>query len=154
MKKVLLVLVAVLAFGTLSAQKMWKNEVDEFTGSTVKITNYYNIATTSVGLIKASIARIDSFFYLKLKSTSDLGCAGARDNYVTIIFTDGTKITLDDDKSDIKCADSSSSMFSLDKDSPLFTKAVSKVRFRQSKYYTDGKTSGTYTLAQMLGVTK
>ena len=154
MKKVLLVLVAVLAFGTMSAQKMWKNEVDDFTGSTIKITNYYNIARTNVGLIEASVVRIDSFFYLKLKSTADLGCAGALGNYAIIIFTDGTKIKLNDDIADIECADSPSSMFSLDASSPIFTKAISKIRFKQSEFYTDGKTSGTYTLSQIIGVTK
>tara|TARA_R110000803_G_scaffold210020_2_gene280774 strand:- start:10 stop:471 length:462 start_codon:yes stop_codon:yes gene_type:complete len=153
MKKLGLVLIALLVFTTINAQKMWKNEVDDFTGKTIKVTNYYNVAKTNVGLIKASVQRVNNTFYLQLKSTSDIGCAGASDNYVMFIFTDGTKLKLKD-KADINCKDDSSSLFLLSENSPLFTKAISKIRLRHSEFYTDGETSGTYTLAQILGVTK
>jgi hypothetical protein len=40
MKKLGLVLIALLVFTTINAQKMWKNEVDDFTGKTIKVTNF------------------------------------------------------------------------------------------------------------------
>ena len=154
MKKPLLLLGAVALSFQLNAQKLWKNEVDDFTGDVKKFTNYYNVATTDVGTIKVSAIRLNDFYYIKMKSTSDLGCSGASDNYAIIKFTDGTTLKLDKDYSDIDCSDSSPSLFSLKVNSPLFTKDIEKIRFRQSKYYTDGNTSGTYTLAEVLKATK
>jgi len=154
MKKPLLFLGAVALSFQLNAQKLWKNEVDDFTGDVKKFTNYYTIATTSVGQIKASAVRIKDFYYLKLKSTSDLGCAGARDNYAIIKFTDGTTLKLDKDLSDIECADSSPSLFSISPNGDLANKKIEKIRFRQSNYYTDGNTSGTYSLSEIINVTK
>lgn len=154
MKKPLLFLGAVALSFQLNAQKLWKNEVDDFTGDVKKFTNYYTISTTSVGQIKASVVRIKDFYYLKLKSTSDLGCAGARDNYAIIKFTDGTTLNLDKDLSDIECADSSPSLFSISPNGDLANKKIEKIRFRQSKYYTDGNTSGTYSLSEIINATK
>ena len=153
-KLVLLLAVFALSFQS-NAQKLWKNEVDEFTGDVKKFTNYYTIATTSVGQIKASAWRINDYYYLKLKSTADLGCAGALGNYVIIKFTDGTVLKLEKDISDIECADSSPSLFVITSElGNLINKKVEKIRFRQSQYYTDGNTSGTYSLSQIIKATK
>jgi len=154
MKKPLLLLGAVALSFQLNAQKLWKNEVDEFTGDVKKFTKHYIIATTNVGQIKASAIRINDHYYLSLKSTSDIGCAGARDNYVIIKFTDGTTLKLDKDLADIECADSSPSLFSILPNGDLANKEIEKIRFRQSKYYTDGNTSGTYSLSKIINVTK
>jgi len=154
MKKVVLVLVAIAFSCQMNAQKLWKDEVDDFTGDVKKFTNYYNVATTNVGTLKVSAIRLNDFYYIKMKSTSDLGCSGASDNYAIIKFTDGTTLKLDKDYSDIDCSDSTPSLFSLNANSPLFTKEIEKIRFKQSKYYTDGVTSGTYSLAQILEATK
>ena len=155
MKKVVLVLGAIVLSCQMNAQKLWKDEVDEFTGDVKKFTNYYNVATTNIGsTIKVSAIRLNDFYYIKMKSTSDLGCAGASDNYAIVKFTDGTTLNLGKDYADIDCSDSASSLFSSKDNSPLFTKEIEKIRFRQSKYYTDGVTSGTYSLAQILKATK
>lgn len=154
MKKVVLVLVAIAFSCQMNAQKLWKDEVDDFTGDVKKFTNYYNVATTDVGTLKVSALRLNDFYYIKMKSTSDLGCAGARDNYIFFKFTDGTTLELRKDLSDIDCSESTPSLYSLKNSSPLFTKEIEKIRFRQSKYYTDGVTSGTYTLAQIIAATK
>jgi hypothetical protein len=154
MKKVLLVLAMVALTFSMNAQLLSQNEVDDFTGDVIKRTKFYNIATTNVGTVKAKAIRINNSYYLSVYSTADLGCAGARDNYLIFIFADGTKIKLDNDLYDIDCSDSATSLFRLEKNSPLFTKAIDKIRFRQSKYYTDGTTSGTYSLAQIIAVTK
>ena len=152
-KLVLLLAVFALSFQS-NAQKLWKNEVDEFTGDVKKFTNYYTIARTSVGQIKASVIRINDSYYLGLKSTYDLGCSGTRDNYVIIKFTDGTTLKLDKDLSDIDCSDSSPSLFSISNNDDLVNKQIDKIRFQQSEYYTDGKTSGTYSLSQIIKATK
>jgi len=154
MKKPLLFLGAIALSFQLNAQKLWKNEVDEFTGDVKKFTEYYTIAQTSFGQIKASGIRIKDYYYIRLKSTSDLGCAGARDNYAIIKFTDGTTLKLDKDLSDIDCADSSPSLFSISPNSDLANKEIEKIRFKQSKYYTDGTTSGKYSLSEIINVTK
>jgi len=154
MKKVVLVLVAIAFSCQMNAQKLWKDEVDDFTGDVKKFTNYYNVATTDVGTLKVSAIRLNDFYYIKMKSTSDLGCSGASDNYAIIKFTDGTTLKLNKDYSDIDCSDSTPSLFTLSANSPLFTKEIEKIRFKQSKYYTDGVTSGTYSLAQIIAATK
>ena len=154
MKKVVLVLVAIAFSCQMNAQKLWKDEVDDFTGDVKKFTNYYNVATTDVGTLKVSAIRLNDFYYIKMKSTSDLGCSGASDNYAIIKFTDVTTIKLNKDYSVIDCSDSTPSLFSLSANSPLFTKEIEKIRFKQSKYYTDGVTSGTYSLAQIIAATK
>jgi hypothetical protein len=154
MKKVVLVLAAIVLSCQMNAQKLWKDEVDDFTGDLKKFTNYYNVATTDVGTLKISALRLNDFYYIKMKSTTDIGCSGATDNYIFFKFTDGTTLELKKDLSDIDCSDSTPSLYSLKDSSPLFTKEIEKIRFRQSKYYTDGVTSGTYSLAQIIKATK
>jgi hypothetical protein len=154
MKKVVLVLAAIVLSCQMNAQKLWKDEVDDFTGDLKKFTNYYNVATTDVGKLKVSAIRLNSFYYIKMKSTTDLGCSGATDNYIFFKFTDGTTLELRKDLSDIDCSESTPSLYSLKDRGPLFTKEIEKIRFRQSKYYTDGVTSGTYSLAQIIKATK
>jgi hypothetical protein len=155
MKKVLLTLTAMIIV-TLSvdAQKLRKNEVDDFTGYVKKYTNYYNAAKTDVGLLKASVLRIDDFVALKINSTSDLGCSGASGNYIIFKFTDGTSYRMDADKADIDCADDATSMYIIKKDNPLNHKVLSKIRLRMSEYYTDGVVYGTYTIKQLLDAVK
>ena len=43
MKKVVLVLGAIVLSCQMNAQKLWKDEVDDFTGDIKKFTNYYNL---------------------------------------------------------------------------------------------------------------
>lgn len=154
MKNQLLLLGVVALSFQLNAQELWKNEVDEFTGDVKKFTKYYNLATTDVGKLKVSALRLNDTYYIKLKSTSDLGCAGARGNYAIIKFTDGTTLRLDKDLAEIDCADSSPSIFKILPNGDLANKEIEKIRFRQSKYYTDGKTYGTYSLSEIINVTK
>ena len=150
MKKVALVLGMVALTLGMNAQSLRVNETDEFTGDVKKFTKYYNIAKTNVGTLSASVLRINNHIFLKVSSSADLGCAGAHDNYITFLFSDGTKVTLDD-LADISCKDSSSSLFRLsDIDFCLLT----KIRFRQSKHYTDGSVYGTFTLQQQIDATK
>ena len=154
MKKILLLLVMLIFTFGLNAQDLSTNEVDSFTGNIKKFTKYYNIGKGNVGLIKASIARLDNTYFLKIKSTSDLGCSGANDNYVIFKFTDGTTLKLDDDISDIECANSSPSFYIIKAEGVLASKTIEMIRFRQSKYYTDATTYGTYSFVQLLDAVK
>ena len=150
MKKLVLVVGLIGMTLGMNAQSLRVNETDEFTGDVKKFTKYYNIAKTNLGTLSASVLRINNSTFLKVSSSTDLGCAGARDNYIIFLFSDGTKITLDD-LADVSCKDSSSSMFNIgDIDFSLLT----KIRFQQSKYYTDGSVYGTFTLQQQINATK
>jgi len=155
MKKVLSTTVLLLVLSlSANGQKLWKNEIDDFTGDIKKFTSYYNAAKTEVGLIKVSAVRVNNFIALKLRSTSDIGCSGANGNYVIFKFTDGTSYRMDDDRSDIDCSDDSVSMYVIKKDNPLNYKTVSKIRLRMSDYYTDGSVYGTYSIKQLLNAIK
>ncbi len=158
MKKVVLLLVTVLAFNLSNAQELSVNEVDEFSGKIVKITKYY-IAGTDYGEIKTSFVKIvnpeknTSYHYMKIYSTvKDFGCAGSNKNYLILLFDDGTKVKLDNDISDISCKDYSESTFVLEDDivDAIKNKTVKKIRFAQSKGYADYTVSGTYTLSQQI----
>ena len=155
MKKTLLSLslICAAAFG-LNAQDLSTNEVDDFTGDVKKFTKYYNIGKSDVGLIKASIARLGNTYFLKVKSTTDLGCSGAAGNYIIFKFTDGTILKLDDDVSDIECADGSPSFYIIKAEGVLASKTIQMIRFRQSQYYTDATTYGTYSFVQLLDAVK
>ena len=150
MKKVLLVLgMVALTFG-MNAQKLSIDRTDEFTGSVIKATKYYNLAKTSVGTLKAKVTRVDDSTFLRVYSTSDLGCSGARGNSIIFLNADGSKVELKDE-ADISCSDYASSMFVI---SNLDLSCWTKVRFEQSEYYTDGVAYGTYSLEQLIQATK
>ncbi len=148
MKKVLLVLaVALLSTVTMNAQKLDVNEVDQFTGKVKKLTSFYNLAKTEVGTIRGSIIRIDDSRFLSVTCTSDLGCVGARDNYIIFLYEDGSSVKLDNDFSDIDCSNEANSMYSI---SDLKTEGITHIRLRMSKYYTDGPVYGTYSLTDLM----
>tara|TARA_R110000737_G_scaffold346484_1_gene376339 strand:- start:546 stop:1001 length:456 start_codon:yes stop_codon:yes gene_type:complete len=151
MKKVLLVLSIVALTFSMSGQSLRINETDEFTGNKKKITKFYNIAKTNVGTIKASVLAINSFTFLSVNSTADLGCAGSHKNNIIFLFEDGTTIKLDKDLSDINCKDSAGSLFDI---TGLDFTGVAKVRFQQSEYYTQGPVYGSFSLQQQVNVTK
>tara|TARA_R110000787_G_scaffold92754_2_gene194872 strand:+ start:2371 stop:2946 length:576 start_codon:yes stop_codon:yes gene_type:complete len=154
MKKILFLLAMLTFTFGLNAQDLSTNEVDDFTGDVKKFTKYYNIGKSDVGLIKASIARLSNTYFLKVKSTTDLGCSGATGNYIIFKFTDGTILKLDDDVSDIECADGSPSFYIIKAEGVLASKTIQMIRFRQSKYYTDATTYGTYSFVQLLDAVK
>jgi len=151
MKKVLLVLGMVALTLGMNAQSLRVNEIDEFTGNKKKITKFYNIAKTDVGTIRASVLAINSFTFLSVNSTADLGCAGANKNKIIFLFEDGNTIMLDKDLSDINCKDSAGSLFDI---TGLDFTGLAKVRFQQSEYYTQGPVYGSFSLQQQVNATK
>ena len=152
--KLVLVLVAVLAFNSSNAQTLRVNEVDDFTGSTKKITKYYNIASGKGYLLKASVIKLNEIYALFVKSNAELGCAGAVDNYIIFKFVDGSTLKLKD-VSEIDCKDDSNSTFLLeDNDLSKFNTPIEKIRFSRSKLYLDTETTGTYSLSELIKVVK
>ncbi len=152
MKKVLLVLaVALLSSITMNAQKLDVNEVDQFTGKVKKLTSFYNLAKTDVGIIRGSIVRIDDSRFLSVTCTADLGCVGARDNYIMFLYEDGSSVKLGNDFSDIDCSNEAGSMYSINN---LKTEGITHIRLRMSKYYTDGAVYGTYSLTDLVNAVK
>ena len=152
--KLLLAVTMVLAFNLSNAQSLITNEVDEFTGSTKKMTKTYNIAEGKGYLIKATAIKIDNLYAIYISSNADLGCAGSSDNYVIFKFVDATTIKLKD-VSSIDCKDEAPSTFIIKKDDLYkFDKAIDKIRFKQSNLYLDANTTGTYSVSQLIKAVK
>ena len=147
MKKALLVLSVFALTFSMNAQKLDVNEVDQFTGKIKKLTSFYNLAKTDVGMIRGSVIRINDSRFLSVSCTADLGCVGARDNYIIFLYADGSSVKLDNDFSDIDCSNESNSMYSI---GSLKTEGITHIRLRMSKYYTDGAVYGTYSLTDLM----
>lgn len=116
------------------------NEVDEFTGNIKKKTKKYNIAK-GVSVIESRAIRIDDSYALSFSSNMNLGCSGTSDNYVIILFQDGTKLKLSEDISDIDCGENSNSIFIINPQDFL-NKKIKKIRFSKSESYDDCETDG------------
>jgi hypothetical protein len=152
--KLVLLVVTVLAFNLSNAQTLRVNEIDDFTGSTKKITKYYNIANGKGYLIKSSVIRLNTTYALFVKSNTDLGCAGAVGNYIIFKFVDGSTLKLKDVAS-IDCKDDSNSTFLLtDTDLYKFETPIEKIRFSRSELYLDATTTGTYSVSQLIKAVK
>ena len=156
MKKSILILATILFGFTMNGQELKKNEVDDFTGKTIKLTKTYFVAKGVTSLI-AKAGRVkdaeNDWYFLYVQPSLDLGCAGSRDSYIIIKFTDGSTIKYQD-KADVNCGDNPWSMYVIDP-SDFKGKTIDKIRFKQSKLYDDCSTeSGTYTINQLLEALK
>ncbi len=160
MKKLVLVLVMVLAFNLSNAQELFKNKVDEFTGSEIKISKWYEISRTKRFKLNVCTMRIKSedgkiYHYLKgYVNLKDFGCGGANGNYMMILFKDGKSIKFDNDISDVDCGDYASSTYSLNESnmSDINSKEIKTIRFNQGEGYMDLTSSGEYTLKQLFSI--
>ena len=149
MKNIITLLVLLITLSSFS-QQLRLNEVDEFTGKTKKISKFYFAGPQ----LKTAFGRINSTVFLQVKQTNeniDLGCAGAHDGYVIILFIDGTSIKLMD-KADIDCRDNSASVFYVTDElkMELLRNTVKKIRFFQGDFYQDYTPYGTYSLRQQI----
>jgi hypothetical protein len=126
----------IFAFTALqaSSQKLYKNEVDEFTGAATVITERYVVAK-GIGNLSIQVGRLNDSYFMWVYSSKDLGCSGASGNYIILKFTDGSTVKLTD-HSDIDCADFSSSLFIFNL-SDFDGKFVQKIRLKRSKFYDD-----------------
>ena len=163
MKKLLVVLVTMLAFTFQSnAQKLIVDEVDAFTGHHTKETNENTVFKRKSGgnlyLAAKSVSyEGDTSFYLKLDPSSDLGCVGARDNYVIFKFNDGSTERFDNDLANLDCGTYRSSIFLLGTESAIFkrSKQIVMIRLSQSEYYTTYDViKGNATIGEIVDLVK
>ena len=152
MKNVITVIIALMAL-QVNSQELWKNETDDFTGEVKKVTKVYTVAK-GVGDLSISVGRIDQTYFMYVNSTQDLGCGGAINNSITLKFTDGTTIKLDD-LAKIDCGDDPTSLFLLDQIN-LADKQIEKLRFQMSEYYDDcvWLENSPYNIADFLNAVK
>ena len=147
--KNLLTLFFFFAFAATSfSQTLWLDETDDFTGESKKATNREVIGDNAEEQkyarisISFSAMRVGDTHAFRLKSSSDLGCAGASGNYAMLKFSDDEIIKLDD-VADIDCEDMSESMFLVNDELMArinSNEAPVMIRFKQADYYTDAKT--------------
>ena len=152
MKKLILIMLMAALSSAAISQNLRVNEVDEFTGLTRKVTNFYEVAK-NVGKLSVSAYHIGDSYGIYCFSTSDLGCSGAIGNYIIFKFTDGTTLTLDDDIADIDCGDRAISIYELNPSS-IEGKTIEKIRVSMSEYYDDRTPMGQYTIQQLFDAVK
>jgi len=151
--RIVLSFLCVFLFTSLNAQELYKNEVDEFTGSVKKVTKTYILAK-GVGKVNGSIGHIDDLYALYLWSTVDLGCAGGVGSYIIFLFEDKTSYKIETDHADIDCSDYATSIFVIEP-KEFEGKTVAKIRFSQGDSYDDctiNSNTAEYTINQLIEV--
>lgn len=116
-----------------------KNEKDEFTGTTKKVTNIVLIGKSErpmYGNLKFMLGHIGDQYALYVISSYDLGCSGANSNYIHFLFEDGTSIKYDKDYAKINCSDSNISFFLVNSED-FKDKVIKKIRYAKSEGYND-----------------
>lgn len=132
-------------------QKLWMNEVDEFTGVSKKATESYKVGV-GVDDLYFMFGRIGETYFFYANSDSDLGCSGAVGNYIMLKFTDGSTLKLED-IADIDCKKGSKSTFVF-KPSDFEGKEIEKIRFKQSKFFDDCTWKSQFLLVDFINAIK
>jgi hypothetical protein len=134
-----------------------KNEVDEFTGNTVKVISLFNAGTSktknfkdiqvinfALGKSSKNDTTVYRLYVLSDKSVNaeespNMGCAGAIGNFIMIKFNTNEVITLDKDLSETNCKTGAVSTFTLSGKEleMLRTIPIQSARFKQSEGYLD-----------------
>jgi len=151
--RIIITFLCVCLFTSMNAQELYKDEVDEFTGSVKKVSKTYILAK-GVGKVNGSIGHIDDLYALYLWSTADLGCAGGVGSYIIFLFEDKTSYKVDKDHADIDCSDYATSIFVIEP-KEFEGKTVSKIRFSQGDSYDDctiNSNTAEYTINQLIEV--
>ena len=155
-KTIVAIAIALATVFSVNAQEFRKNHTDEFTGITKKITNFYNIGNGQGYTLELSTALLTSGTGetrgMYFRTDADLGCAGAKDEYVFFKFTDGTTMKYKG-IGEIDCEDDSVSVF-LFYEVDFKDKTVEKIRFSRSKHYVDYTMKGKYTVSQLINILK
>jgi hypothetical protein len=116
-----------------------KNETDEFTGTTKKVTNLVMVAKSersAYGNLKFMLGHIGDQYALYVISSYDLGCSGAKSNYIHFLFEDGSSIKYDKDYAKIDCGDYNISFFLVNSED-FKDKVIKKIRYAKSDGYND-----------------
>jgi hypothetical protein len=110
MKKILTLLFICISFISIGQVKLLIDEVDPFTGSVQKVTDFITVADGPTGRIAFSFVRVETTYGIYAISNKDLGCAGARGNVLLIKFASGKILELKD-TAEIGCNKNDSSVF-------------------------------------------
>jgi hypothetical protein len=120
-------------------------EEDSFTGNKITKSEGASIGMDNSRkyVIHVTLRKVESkdehLYYLFVRSSLDLGCAGAIDNYIIIKFGDGETTTLNQDISKVNCSGIRISTYRLDDKQVklLAENQINGIRFAQSKSYAD-----------------
>ncbi len=120
------------------------NSVDDFTGVKRYGTNLVTVANSirsGYGHLKMVVFRHvnpDSTVenILRVLPSTDLGCSGAKGNYVHFLFDDGSSVVYDNDIAPVRCDGLASPAFYIEP-SDFTDKVIKKVRFCMSEGYND-----------------
>jgi hypothetical protein len=134
----------------VNAQKLDTDKTDEFTGSKLRTTELELIGRGPM-TAHASMFRVDDTYGIYMFTMADIGCAGAPKNYLTFLFSDGTKFHYNVDHSDIDCSDTAVSTFIVTP-SDFDGKTVTKFRLCRSESYYDFDYTAKYTMEQFFDV--
>ncbi len=137
MKKII-ILIAFLSISILASSQGWKkNEVDEFTGKTVRITKYKNVGVSYSTCVRFSIAQVNGYIYLQVTHTggtsSPIKCKDDEANLI-LKFVNGETLTLKP-TDEIDCDTQLTIYYPLQKDNFEMLKKYLLDKFRI--YYTD-----------------
>ena len=151
-KTVAAIAIALTTVLSANAQNLSMNEVDEFTGQTKKVTEYYKVGKGNGYNLRLSVVQISdgktSNFGMYFRTNVDLGCSGSVDEYVIFKFTDGTTAKYEG-IGDVDCTDYAISTFIINIED-FKDKTVEKIRLRRSDYYNDYEVEGNYTVSELL----
>ena len=140
MKKLLFSTLFILSyFGIAQSSVLDKNEKDEFTGTVTKLTNKVligNAEKSIYGNLRVILGKVGETYALYAMSSYDLGCSGAKSNYIYFLFEDGSSIKYDKDFAKIDCDDINISVF-LVNINDFEGKVVKKIRYAKSQSYQD-----------------
>ena len=151
-KTVVAIAIALTTVLSVNSQDLRKNEVDEFTGVTKKVTKFYKVAKGDYTTVEMSVARLDKTLGMYVRTDLDLGCSGSVGEYIIFKFTDGTTLKYEGIGS-IDCGDDATSIFMF-KYSDFKGKTVEKIRIKRSEYYADCLVKGKYTINQLINAVK
>ena len=117
---------------------LYTDIVDPFLDAVIKSTHLY-YSDYGPGQITFCVSRGGPIYFLNIASTSHK-CVGGIDNYVIILFTDGSKLFLNKDQSEEDCSGKKLSRYIIDKQW-FYGKTIDQIRVHQK----DGTTTAYYT---------
>jgi hypothetical protein len=148
MKKILTLLFICISFISFSQVKLLVDEVDPFTGSVQKATDFITVTDEPTGRIAFCFVRVETTYGIYAVSNKDLGCAGAKGNVLLIKFASG-KILEIEDTAEIGCNRNDSSVF-LIKPEDFENDEVILIRLVRSRGQLDGAWSYKESIYELI----
>ena len=132
--------------------KLVQDEVDEFTKQVKKSTKAYY----SGKAVKLQVFRYGEEYGLGIAPIIwNLGCCGASDNYIMILFNDDTALTLTEDVAKLDCSSNvvKYSVYVID-ESMFQGKTIKKIRLKQSASFLDADYTCEYSMQELIDALK